>query len=78
MKKKICMLLAALSLTLSLLFSMNVQASDTVEDDISATSSEISPRAYGYAWKYKIVDGVLYKRLYNYTFGVWIGDWIKA
>lgn len=78
MKKKICMLLAALSLTLSLPFSMNVQASDTVKGDISATSSEISPRAYDYGWKYKVVNGVLYKRLYNYTLGVWIGNWIKA
>lgn len=78
MKKKICILLAALSLTLSLPFSMNVQASDTADGDISATSSEISPRAYGYGWKYKVVNGVLYKRLYNYTLDVWIGDWIKA
>lgn len=27
-------------------------------------------------WRYKIEDGKVYKRLYNYSTGYWIGDWI--
>lgn len=29
-------------------------------------------------WRYKVINGVLYKRLYDYTFNRWIGDWIKV
>lgn len=29
-------------------------------------------------WVYQeYPDGSLYKRLYNYTKGIWVGDWIK-
>lgn len=78
MKKQLCILFVALSFTLSLPFGTDVYASDNPADITTSSSPEITPRKVGYAWKYKIVDGVLYKRLYNYTFGVWIGDWIKA
>lgn len=26
-------------------------------------------------WKYKVENGKVYKRLYNYTKNVWIGEW---
>lgn len=26
-------------------------------------------------WRYKTVDGWIYRRLYNYSRGVWIGEW---
>lgn len=26
-------------------------------------------------WRYKVIDGVLYRRKYNYTEECWIGDW---
>ena len=26
-------------------------------------------------YRYKIIDGELYRRLYNYSDGYWIGDW---
>mgnify|MGYP001017625028 CR=1 FL=1 len=26
-------------------------------------------------WRYKLVDGKLYKRLYNYSKQEWIGEW---
>lgn len=29
-------------------------------------------------WKYKTINGVLYKRQYNRTTNQWIGDWVKA
>ena len=38
--------------------------------------SQIEPRSYVIGWKYKNIDGKLYKRLYNYTKEQWIGDWI--
>lgn len=41
-----------------------------------ATKSTIQPRADNIQYRYKIEDGKMYKRLYNYSLGVWIGDWI--
>ena len=38
--------------------------------------SQIEPRSDVIGWKYKNIDGNLYKRLYNYTKEQWIGDWI--
>lgn len=38
--------------------------------------SQIEPRSDVIGWKYKNIDGKLYKRLYNYTKEQWIGDWI--
>lgn len=29
-------------------------------------------------WVYQDFDGVLYKRLYNFTTQEWIGRWIRA
>lgn len=44
----------------------------------ASTTTEISPRANDIGWKFKIVNGVLYKRQYDYTRKQWIGDWIKV
>ena len=38
--------------------------------------SQIEPRSDVIGWKYKNIDGKLYKRLYNYTKEQWIGDCI--
>ena len=38
--------------------------------------SQIEPISDVIGWKYKNIDGKLYKRLYNYTKEQWIGDWI--
>lgn len=37
---------------------------------------EIQPRTDIKDWVYKVFDGDLYKRLYNYSTGHWEGDWI--
>ena len=29
-------------------------------------------------WKYKSINGKMYKRLYNKTTGKWGGDWIRV
>ena len=31
-----------------------------------------------YIWVYKKINGVKYKRLYNETKKVWVGDWIRC
>lgn len=55
------------------LITSNVYAAST-----DATLPEISPASHTIVWKYKTLNGVLYKRRYNQTTGKWIGKWIKA
>lgn len=42
-----------------------------------SSESAISPYNTDIRWKYKVMNGVLCKRQYNYT-TKWIGDWVKA
>lgn len=43
-----------------------------------SSESAISPYNTDIRWKYKVMNGVLCKRQYNYTTNKWIGDWVKA
>lgn len=43
-----------------------------------STNSEITPKANDIGWRYKVINGVLYKRQYDYTRKQWIGDWIRV
>lgn len=38
--------------------------------------SHVTPFADITEWKYKLEDGMVYKRLYNHSKQKWIGDWI--
>lgn len=50
-----------------------------ISDNLSETTpSEITPFGDRIVWKYKTINGVLYRRKYNYTKKEWIGDWIKV
>ena len=41
----------------------------------SAEETSILMRAPALEWRYKIVDGKLYRRLYNCSTQEWVGDW---
>lgn len=41
-------------------------------------SESIMPMADALVWKYKIVNGITYKRLYNQSKNKWVGNWIKC
>lgn len=38
----------------------------------------IQPRKDKIEWVYKTIDGHIYRRLYNYSKGEWVGDWIAC
>lgn len=38
----------------------------------------VQPRADIIDWRYKFVDGKMYKRQYNYSSKEWIGEWIPV
>lgn len=41
-------------------------------------NNEIITYADGIEWRYKLINGKLYKRQYNATTKKWIGNWIPA
>lgn len=67
-KSKIIIMLLFLSLSTCLVTPMTSYA-DTLP------SMVISPRKDNIRWVYKEIGGKLYRRLYNFTKKVWIGDW---
>lgn len=44
----------------------------------AAGDSSIQPRADIIEWRYKTVNGVLYRRQYNTTTGKWLGSWTRV
>ena len=48
------------------------------EIETSTEEPEINPRADIIKWRYKTVNGELYRRKYNYTRHIWIGHWEKV
>lgn len=44
----------------------------------TASTSEVTPFTSDIGWKYKVINGVLYKRQYDFTRKQWIGNWIRA
>lgn len=67
MKKYLIMLLSAICLCMTPVYELEspVQKSAQMYRD-------------AIVWKYKNINGRLYKRQYNYTTGKWIGDWIPV
>lgn len=45
---------------------------------ITNSISDSEARSDDIGYRYKFIDGILHKRLYNYSKHVWIGDWIPA
>lgn len=43
---------------------------------VTPPKAESNVRSTSYIWKYKVINGVLHKRLYNQVTNQWIGDWI--
>lgn len=40
-----------------------------------SANSKVEERADAYEWRYKVVNGKLYRRLFNLTKVEWVGDW---
>ena len=50
--------------------ALPAQAATSNNEGVAAPQSEIIE------WRYKIEDGKVYKRLYNYSRAEWVGEWI--
>lgn len=78
--KKNNVIIISIILSLFLCLPVKTDASMIGISHRSSDSSEsaISPYNTDICWKYKVMNGVLCKRQYNYTTNKWIGDWVKA
>lgn len=74
--KKICALVLALVLCfcLSATAFADVIVTEPVVENLEETGVE--PRAEEVGWKYRVYNGNLEKRLWSYTYGKWLTDWI--
>ncbi len=72
---KILLLASAIFLSVSITPSLNISAKEKVSS-ISDQSQICVPFSENIDWRYKFIDGKLYKRLYNYSMSQWVGDWI--
>lgn len=55
-----------------------VNATTQEPSAISNPDEGIMPLSDDIRYVYRIKDGKKYKRLYNYSKGMWIGDWIRV
>lgn len=73
MKKLLISLLLVSCINVPLFSHAAVSTGSTVVTQ--AVGSQISPLKDDIRWVYTIMDGKLYRRLYNTSTGRWIGDW---
>lgn len=76
--KKYKMKLLILTLILITKFSIvtQVNANDSVYTITKIKTKSVVTYADKIEWKYKIINGKMYKRQYNMTTGYWIGYWV--
>lgn len=58
-----------------ILLPTGVMASTETVCAATVYSEEATPRADDIDWQYKLINGVLHKRLYNYTTNKPLSDW---
>ena len=59
-----------------LFFCFHCELTVQAQEHITNTAT-ITPRSDIIGWRYKTVNGQVYRRQYNYTKSTWIGDWEK-
>ena len=78
MKKALYALLICTTLTVSLpALSVNILAAsaEPVADTSVETTPDVLARKPITEWRYKVINGKLYKRLYDTTSEKWLTDW---
>ena len=80
MKRMIYICALSISICCVSLIDMSItsQAAPIMSTSVSKSDLKIQPRAEIFEWRYKVVDGKLYKRLYNCTRHKWAGEWIQV
>lgn len=74
MKKRIKTIMLALIVLCANFSAMPIMAAQ--QNMMHIEENDIQPRTDIKEWKYAVINGNLYKRLYNYTRNRWETDWI--
>lgn len=72
-KKKLIILAGIACFGMAVLFS---PATTLTTEAAVSSGATADPCADSISYRYKVENGKLYRRLYNYTTETWIGDWI--
>lgn len=76
MKRKSMKLVILMAAVMAFVQPQACMITHASEADVAYTSGkEYVTRSDIIVWRYKIIDGKLYKRQYNTTKGIWIGEW---
>ena len=67
-----------LFLAITSLVSTSVAFADSVEMSPKNVQESIEPHADIIDWVYKVENGKLYKRKYNFSKGEYVGSWMLA
>lgn len=87
MKKYFCHCLVLSMLIVSFIFAdgslacnqtFGCSVSQTIHYALPAGDETVSPCSDDIRWRYKFIDGILYRRKYNYTKEIWIGKWERV
>lgn len=81
MRKISLTFLLIITISFGALYTVDACSPDIVYDvtDTTFDSSEsVVIQSDDIGWRYKTINGVLYKRLYNFTKKKWIGNWQRA
>lgn len=80
MKNRIVAGVFLLVALISLPINVEAEVNDTyqIESMIVTEENSIMPCADIIKWRYKTVNGVLYKRKFNYSKNEWIGNWQRC
>ena len=79
LNKMIVCLGALLVFSMGLNFSVQtIYAQENVAIVDERENGDIEEYKNVYVWKYKVVNGNLYKRKYNRVTGEWVGKWIPV
>lgn len=73
-KTKLAVLMSFAAIALAVPFTPT--ATLTAEAAVSTEGASVQPLSDDLQWLYKVENGKIYKRLYNYSTANWVGDWI--
>lgn len=78
-KSKKLLYLCFFSLVLATFSPLSTAYAKGIENTSTTSSydmeTQVSSRKPKIDWRYKIEDGKLYRRLYNYSTQKWVGEW---
>lgn len=67
--------LAAIGSSIGLALAILICPATSLPTQAASHDSEIMPLKARIEWVFKVENNKLYRRLYNYSIGAWIGDW---